>query len=280
RYKEKLAKKAKEVGAKDIDDLKEKLKDDIEETKKNLNKIDPLKELQEYEKKISAAELAKQKKIKLKKKSLNNSQINSQAESSGKFKTLDSFVDLSKISALPALELEMIWRARFAGKDNTLSAVISNEIFNRFYYNAKKNPCFVLPLPRKSQLEDHKQDEGIEIHYVQWSFVGENTTHCMITSLVEYKLHKEFARPHTTLMFHSELQKEKGVVLMNGVVDEESPITLQDAQLLLLNLQKFYGALQDSNATSRRLTLLNDFNSGNPNFSIEDLIKEAESLDN
>lgn len=63
----------------------------------------------------------------------------------------------------------------------------------------------------------------------------------MLTSLAEYKLHKEYAKPHTTLMFHQELVADTGIVLMNGRVEEDVPLSMDEAQLLLLNVQRFYG---------------------------------------
>lgn len=263
RYKEKLNKKALEVGVKDIDELKDKFKDDIKETKIKLNKIDPLKELEEYEKKMGEG-----------KKEFKTREPRSPKTPEAPYKTLDSYLEVSKLENLGLKELEYIWRARFASKENSLVAIIPNDVFNKFYYNARKNPSFVLPLPK-----DDKGEE-IEMHYVQWTFAAKNTTHCMITSLVEYKLHKEFARPHTTLAFHSELQKSHKVALMQGNIEKDANITLQEAQLLLLNLQRFYGAMDETEVSKRRLKLLQDFTEGNQDFNLELLVKEATSLEN
>ena len=53
KYRDKLNEKANALGLKDVDDLKEKLKDDIEKKKKEFSAIDPLKELEEYERRHS-----------------------------------------------------------------------------------------------------------------------------------------------------------------------------------------------------------------------------------
>lgn len=257
------------VGASDLDDLKEKLKDKIEETRKQFNKVDPLTELEEYEKRqaLEAQE---------KKSQEHNIRKRDQSTPEKPYKTLNSFVDVDKISELPHKELEFIWKARFQSQDNALMSVVSADVFDKLYKNARENPTFVLPLPR----EVEGQNDAFELHYIQWQFVGPNTVHCMFTTLLEFKTHKEFARPHTSLIFHTEFQQSKGLVLMNGTVEKDSAIKLPEAQLLLLNVQRFYGALAESEASKRRTQLLKDFTSGSPNFSVEALVAEAQSLEN
>lgn len=244
--------------------MKEKLKDQIEETKKEFSKVDPLLELEEYERRQVLE--AQQKNI----EKLRDPRKPDVEEKP--YKSLNSFVDVSKISELPHKELEFIWKARFQSKDNALISVVPAELFDKLYKNARENPMFVLPLPR--------EPEGFELHYVQWQFVGPNTVHCMFTSLIEYKTHKEFARPHTSLIFHTELKDSKDLVLMNGTVEKDSSVKLPEAQLLLLNLQRFYGGLADSDATKRRVQMLKDFTAGSSNFSVDKLIEEAQSLEN
>lgn len=266
KYREKLEKKAKEIGAKDIKDLKLKLKDDINKHNKEFAKIDPLKELEEFERKQA---MEAQQKAKLVGKVRDPLNPNTPQQP---YKTLNSFIDYDKIKELPAKEIEFIWKARFDGKENTLISVVPTEVFEKLYKNARENPIFVLPVPR--------DQDGVELHYIQWSFVGPNTIHCMFTTLLEFKTHKEFARPHTSLTFHTELKDSKGLVLMNGTVEKESSVGIQEAQLLLLNVQRFYGALADTPVSKRRLQLLKDFTAGSSNFSVDSLVEEAQSLEN
>ena len=101
----------------------------------------------------------------------------------------------------------------------------------------------------------------------------------MLTTVAEYKLHKEYAKPHTTLMFHQELSNSKDVVLMNGQVEEESSLTMDEAQLLVLNVQRFYGGIASAKGNEKKLALLRDFTSGNADFNMEELIAEAASID-
>lgn len=282
KYRSKLELKAQQEGLSSADDLKEQLKDKISEIKLQMNKIDPLKELEDYEKAMKFTEAQKQKAAK---KTLDP--IDPKAKQAP-FKTLDSFIQLDKFAELGQQEIEYIWRARFASDAQALVAAIPSETYQTMYQLARKNPSFVLPLPKEdAQLDidegDISGDQGtpMEVHYVQWTFVGPHTTHCMITSLMEYKLHGEYARPHTTIAFHQELEQSKGLVLMKGQVESEAPITPPESQLLLLNLQRFYGALgTESDIAQQRIQLLKDFNSGSGDFSMEKCIELSQSMEN
>lgn len=266
KYQEKLDQKAKSLGLKDAAELQEKLKEDIELKKKEFNAVDPLKELEAYERK-KAEEIQNNKDSKTIKV---RSPIDKDAPVAP-YKTLDSFIDVEKAKELPAKELQFIWRARFQNKEGNFHAALNSIQFAKMYANAFKNPSFILPLP--------KNEDGYEMHFVQWSFVGPKTTHCMLTTVAEYKLHKEYAKPHTTLMFHQDLADKTDLVLMNGQLEADVPLTMEEAQLLILNVQRFYGGLTDKEGSKRKLELLRDFTSGNPNFDMDKLINEAASLD-
>lgn len=263
-YKAKLNLKAKELGVQNIDELKIKLKDELEEKKKTFNQMDPLKELEEYEKRQSAEfENAKSKVIKVR------SPIDKDAPKVP-YKTMSSYVDVDKMRELPRKEIEFLWKARFISKDRNLHAVVQDVQFANIYANAFKNPSFILPLP--------KNNEGYEMHFVQWSFVGPHTTHCMLTTVAEYKLHKEYAKPHTTLMFHQEL-RDQGVVLMNGQVETESALSMDEALLLVMNVQRFYGDIGNTDNSRRKYELLRAFTVGDDLFDMDELIKEATTFE-
>lgn len=264
KYKAKLEEKAQALGVKSIDELKTKLKDDIAEKKKEFNALDPLKELDEYEQRQAE-------KLKANKQKLGERGPIDKSAPQAPYKTLSSFVDVEKVKELPEKELKFIWRARFLNNDRALHAVVSATQFANMFANAFKNPNFILPLP--------KEGDGYEMHFVQWALVGPYTTHCMLTSLEEYKLHKEYAKPHTTLMFHQELVEDTGLVLMNGQVEDNVPLSMDEAQLLVLNVQRFYNGTVDSASSQRKLALLREFTEGNPNFDMNKLIEEAASLD-
>lgn len=262
KYRKKLEEKAQALGVKSVDELKEKLKTEIEETKKEFNAVDPLKHLDEYEQKQAE-------KLRQKRAAESDRGPISKDTPQAPYKTLSSFVDVDKIKELPEKELKFIWRARFEGKDRALHATLTSEQFASLFANAFKNPNFILPLP--------KEGAGYEMHFVQWAFVGPKTTHCMLTSLEEYKLHKEYAKPHTTLMFHQELM-DSGVILMNGQVEDDVPLSVDEAQLLVLNVQRFYGGLTSA-SSERKLALLQAFTKGSADFNMETLIEETTSFD-
>ena len=277
KYRKRLLEEAHKQGFNSIEELKNHLKNTIESKKREFNKIDPLKELEDYEQRTQMA---------------NNNSKNVMTKSRSPldpnapkvpFKTLNSFLDVTKLEDLSKQEVEFLWRARWAQKDNTLCAVIPVAIYDKMMANAKNNPVFVLPLPRQVQPEESKSNEeqGMELHYIQWQFVGPQTTHCMMTSLAEYKLHQEFARPHTTFQFHSDLVKDKGIVFMNGHVEPDTNVKVQDAQLLLLNVQRFYGAMgEETPVAKQRVQLLRDFSKGSPQFTVEKLISLSQSMEN
>ncbi|CUM64211.1 uncharacterized protein PRCAT00001805001 [Priceomyces carsonii] len=262
KYQDKLQEKARSLGAKNVDELRDILKDDIKKTKESFNKVDPLEALNEYERKQSE-ESRQSKTIKVR------SPISQESEPLP-YKTLDSFIDTDKIRELPATEIEMIWKARFQHKDRSLFATLKSLQFASMYANAFKNPQFILPLP--------KNDGEYEMQFVQWSFVGPNTCHCMLTTVAEYKLHKEYAKPHTTLMFHQELATTKDIVLMNGVIDKDAALRIDEAELLVLNIQRFYGAMNNDEGSETRQALLENFSKGSEDFSLDALIKVAETF--
>ncbi|EDK40094.2 hypothetical protein PGUG_04192 [Meyerozyma guilliermondii ATCC 6260] len=263
KYQEKLQKKAQELGLGSVEELKKQLKDEIKAKKLEFSKIDPLKELEEYEKRQEKElEKDRSKTIKIR------APIDKNLEKKP-YKTLDSYLASDKLKDLGQKEIELIWRARFENKERTLNAILTDIQFATMYANAFKNPSFILPLPRN--------EDGYEMHFVQWSFAGPQTTHCMLTTLAEYKLHKEYAKPHTTLMFHQELVNSKNLVLMNGQVEEEAALSMDDAQLLVLNVQRFYGAVGDEASIKRKHELLRAFTTSE-NFDVDTLIEEATSV--
>lgn len=275
RYREKLLKKVQEQGFESIDQFLHSSKEELDKKKKEFNKIDPLKELENYEQRM--------------KMSANNAGMTKSkgpidpSQPEAPFKTLDSFLDVEKIKELSKQEVEFLWRAKWMNKDNAMCAVVPVEIFDRMVANAKSNPIFVLPLPREMEGEKdqaNKNDQPVELHYIQWQFVGPKTIHCIMTSLAEFKLHNEYAKPHTIFQFHSEMAADKKIVLMNGQVEPDTNISMPDAQLLLLNVQRFWGAMgEETPVAQQRVKLLRDFTKGSPDFSVDALISLAQSVD-
>ncbi len=189
-------------------------------------------------------------------------------------KTLRSFIDVEKTLELPPKEIESIWRLRHVRDPQSLCAVMPAETYSRIVATAKKHPQFILPLPREGQ--------GAEIHFLQWTFPSETTATVLFTHLAEFKLRGEFAQPHTTVTHHLDLVKEKGLVLMEGRVQEDRGMTVDEGKWLLMCLQKFYGFEAHTDAArenaGRRKRLMEQFSGGDEGFKVEELLVEAEKV--
>lgn len=268
KYRAKLEMKAAAEGVANVDELKEKYKEKIEKTKTELG-VDPLTAASEARKNDTA-------------KAASEAIASAPKVPSSDIKDLNTFIDVSKFALHDRKEIEMLWKMRHAANPRALCGVIEGTTFGEIYKNARKNPMFVLPLPRAAPREEDANsaaEAGVEMHLVQWAFVGPYTIHCMITTLAEFKLHQEFARPHTTVIMHSDLLADKGIALMNGSVEKDSTLTIDEAHLLTLFLQKFYAATPKTESGKRKLALLNAFTVGDADFSLENLVAEAETLD-
>lgn len=191
----------------------------------------------------------------------------STAEAKAGIKTLQSFVDVDKMQALPQKEIEYLWRLRHASTPNSLCATIPTETYQKIQQTARKHPQFILPLPREGQ--------GAEIHFLQWTFPTPNTVTVLFTHLAEFKLRGEFAQPHTTVTHHLDLADSKGLVLLQGTVTEDKGITVEEGKWLLMCLQKFYGHTAEQ--TPRR-KLMEQFSQGDENFKVDELLEEAEKI--
>lgn len=253
-YIDRLQQKAEQEGLKNVDELKQKYADTIKDHKKSANKENPFK-------------FAEEEPSGPKDRGKRSDDIPPIDE----HKTLNHYVDLPKLSMHDAKEIGLLWKARFAEKERSLSGVIDHDTYRRIFRNARWNPRFVLPVPHEGQ--------GAELHYLQWAVPGPYTLHCMITSLAEFKLHHDYARPHTTLAIHSELLAEKEIALMNGDVEKDANVTQAQGAFLVANLQRFYGANENSLPGKRKLELLQAFTRNSPDFTAAALIEEVETLD-
>jgi len=197
-------------------------------------------------------------------------------------KTLHSFLDVAKISTLPQKELQTLWRLRHASNPQSLHFSIPTKVFNSLLLNAKRHPAFVLPLPRQvpvdtpeSSPEAPKTAQAAELHYLQFAHPHQQTTTLLFTTLAEFKLRGEFASPHTTITFHSELADSHGLVLGQGVVMENRGVSVEEARWLMMCMQKFYVVSEEGKA---RGELLEMFTRGDGRFRVESLIEEAEKI--
>ena len=186
-------------------------------------------------------------------------------------RTLSSYVDVDKLRQhTDPKEIELIWRAGHI-KESQICAVIPSEIYSRMVTLAHQHPMFILPLPRES---------GIEMHFMQFKFPERNVSHLLFTSLLEYKTQGEFARPHTTIMHFEDLKEEKGIVLMRGEVDvQQKTIGLDEASLLVMNVQRLYGAEEGNERGRNRRSLIEAFTKGSEEFNVDKLMDELNRID-
>lgn len=268
RYQSKLQQKAKAEGKNNVDELKDAYKDKITSLRQKAivpGANAPL----DYSPSQTAQQTSQQA------PSLPNVTPAAKTESkSDVVKTLDSFIDVEKTSALPQKEIEALWRLRHVRDAQTLCAVMQKETFRRIADTARRHPQFILPIPREEQ--------GAEIHFMQWTFPTETTVTVLFTHLAEFKLRGEYAQPHTTVTHHLDMSESNGLVLMEGRVMEGRGVSVDEAKWLLMCLQKFYGFEAHSESAKeslqRRRKLMEQFSQGDEGFRIEELLEEAEKV--
>lgn len=282
KYREKLNKKASQEGHGTIDDLKAAYAEKIlEQRKKDAVDVPPIVE------ELTGTAIPQTEGTPVSQPNAPSSSpskpTQKKASSSGEkpaIKPLGDILDLEKVAELPEKELTAIWRLRHASSPQTLCAVIPAPAYQAMESLARSNPYFVLPVPHESQ--------GAEMHFLQWTFdpVSKTST-VLFTQLAEYKTRGEFAQPHTTVTHHLDLIKDKGLVLMQGQVMEGRNVQPDHAKWLVMCLQRFYGGWeqkgdeldgQRKERAEERQKLLEWFTNGDPNFSIEKLLEEAERM--
>jgi ATP synthase F1 complex assembly factor 1 len=203
---------------------------------------------------------------------------------------LDQILNMPALLAVPHSfdVVSTLWQTLHTAKSQSspnryLSATIPSEIYNLMLASAKAHPIFVLPLPRPNG--------GVEYFFIQWTFYDDGLSTVIFTSLEEYKLKGTWARSFLTLTHWTDLSEPSGAVLMRGEITSTTPpkatirglpgakeekgvasgseggerylLTLPDAQLLLLGLQRFYN-LESGDKADRgeRKEVLEGFSAG------------------
>ncbi|KAJ0341148.1 hypothetical protein COL922a_002602 [Colletotrichum nupharicola] len=264
KYRAKLEQKAKQEGVSNIDELKAAYADKIQEQKKrDAISVPGLDEILNDEPAPASTTATTQEGT--------PPPPPVPGASGNGIKSLDEILDLPKARELPDKELTAIWRLRHASDPTSLCAVIPSSTFRQMEALARENPQFVLPVPHESQ--------GAEIHFLQWVFdAASKTATVMFTQLAEFKARGEYAQPHTTVTHHTDLADERGLVLMHGKVSEDRRVKSEHAQWLVMCLQRFYGEAEGKERAAERKKLLEWFRTGDPRFSVEKLMEEAERI--
>ncbi|RKO85107.1 ATP11 protein-domain-containing protein, partial [Blyttiomyces helicus] len=141
--------------------------------------------------------------------------------------TLDQIADLDLLKRETPENVKLIWNEFHASKQ-CLSGVMEAKFYSELMARTKKFPMFILPLPRAG---------GYEFFLLQTA--GHQT---YLTPLLEYKTHRQNARPHLVLTHYTELAESKGLVLMVGELGDPTRkvLTLAEAQNLVYQMQLFY----------------------------------------
>lgn len=153
----------------------------------------------------------------------------SQQSTSGGFtkdKTLDSILNLEMVKDKSGEEVGKLWMQYYSTKD-TISAVIPGEAFELIFNRSKSCPTFLYALPHQ---------EGYEFFVGQWAG---HELH--FTSLINVQTVGENAPSQLILYHYTDLQKDKGIVLMTAEMDPKF-ISIHQAQCLANQVQIFYGS--------------------------------------
>ncbi|KAI1481702.1 ATP11-domain-containing protein [Daldinia eschscholtzii] len=281
KYREKLDRKAREEGLRDIGELKEAYKDRIQELKKKDSVSVPgLDALLADEPAPAAGKVQGRAEDGITEKppppppptgAGAGAGTGTGSSTNAAVKPLSEILDLPKARALPEKELSAIWRLRHASSPNSLCAVIPSATYATIEATARRHPSFVLPVPRGA-------DVGAEIHFLQWVFDGPSRTATVLfTQLAEYKARGEWAQPHTSITHYVD-EGLAGVLMAGSVVDGRGA-SVQDAKWLVMLMQRFYGGEGtggEKDGGKRRL--LEEFGRGDGKFSVERLLEESEKL--
>ncbi|KAF9478027.1 ATP11-domain-containing protein [Pholiota conissans] len=193
-----------------------------------------------------------------------------------------------------------------------ICATIPIDQFRKLEETGKRYPTFVVPIPRLQQVPANDESNSAsteevahEFYFLQWDFYpsppipsafddpfkkpvksiaeGSNpqSSTILFTPLQEYKLRGSFATPFLILTAYTDLAITHGIVLLRGEITpspsnpEHFLLSQSDAQILTLDLQKFYlwngKSGLDEPAEGQRL--LRAFHETPENFKWEELLK-------
>ncbi|WWC72966.1 uncharacterized protein I206_106930 [Kwoniella pini CBS 10737] len=272
KYGDKLKKKVKSEGVKDLDSLKLKVlapsvKAALKAKKAKeaaLSEIKLEEEEEQFKQDVkgqqsASAKLSDAVERRLKERELKKKEgiKHSQAEGDrAGIKPLSSIINLPLIHLTPhdTNAISQIWTAYHTAhptlSNSFLSAPVPSETYKSMLEVAKRNPFFVLPLPRLTNSESiskKQEEEGgkggeiktdeYEMFYLQWIFhpTSEKSnpptnskeplplnTSIIFTPLEEFKKQGEWSQPFLTLTHYTDLSQTHNLVLMRGEISPES----------------------------------------------------------
>lgn len=179
---------------------------------------------------------------------------------------------------------------------------------------SKRYSAFVVPLPRPRPasaelLKEGENDTAYEFYFMQWSFhekppvpnsvdpnnpfdipSSKNSTNpslatVLFTPLQEYKSRQTFATPYLITTFYTDLATTHNTVLMRGEITPSAAsagggpdkylLSQEDAQVLIMMLQRFYLWDQKSDLGTGAAKVLQTFHEKPEDFKWEDLVKAS-----
>nr|XP_018999370.1 ATP synthase mitochondrial F1 complex assembly factor 1 [Kwoniella mangroviensis CBS 8507]OCF62831.1 ATP synthase mitochondrial F1 complex assembly factor 1 [Kwoniella mangroviensis CBS 8507] len=277
KYGDKLNKKVKSEGVKDLDSLKLKV---LAPSVKAALKAKKAKEAAAAEVQLEEEEKQFREDV----KGISASGENQAEGDRAGIKPLSSIINLPLIHLTPhdANAISQIWTAYHTShptlSNSFLSATLPTAVYKSMISIAKQNPFFVLPLPRLTEPTGETQEakkgevktDEYEMFYLQWIFHPTSTaslppsdatnpeplpltSSVIFTPLEEFKKQGEWAQPYLVLTHYPELSQSHDIVLMRGEISPASAsgpigstsnpgflLSQQQAQLLALALQRFY----------------------------------------
>ncbi|CAE6438162.1 unnamed protein product [Rhizoctonia solani] len=288
------------VGAKDVDELRERVRREleVEKARQRVEKVS----LEAGQSVNNAPQ----------EKSPPPPAVKARKDSSP-IKPLDTILNLPKLlSSSPPLtsaQLGALWTAYHAQKEGVLCAIVPSDMYGQLLETARQYSQFVIPLPRGSKsAEDGKEAEGgTEIFFIEWALhhsptvpnskvgelgiptskpakqlepIGTNPPimTLLFTPLQEYKHRQSFAAPHLALTFYTDLAATHDVALLRGEItpaqsgDGRWLLGQEEAQALVVAMQKFYLPGTGEGAKERE-ELLKCFHERPENFKWERLLE-------
>lgn len=155
-------------------------------------------------------------------------------------------------------ETSEIWLRHHASVKDTISVVISAEVYESIHRTTSKHPTFLLPLPRHHGYEYFvSQSCGHEFH---------------LTPLINFQTFKENAPECLALTHFTELIDNKHIVLMRGEFNHDV-LNVSEAMCLANQLHRYYGEMD-----IQRQKVLERFTYAPTEFQHMDLIVELERM--